>query len=96
MDQFQESEAQEGPRSEYTQYAIQTSVSILILKTNYNRPCPAVVVKRSKASYLIDVLGMLKVEGSNPGHPEMFIFVSECRDKSATSPSDGIDHEVDT
>ena len=58
--------------------------------------CPAVVVKQSKASYLIDVLGMLKVEGSNPGHPEMFIFVSECRDKSATSPSDGIDHEVDT
>ena len=27
----------------------------------------AVVVERSKASYLIDVLGMLKVEGSNPG-----------------------------
>ena len=39
-------------------------------------------VERSRASYLIDVLGMLKVEGSNPGHPETFIFVSECRDKN--------------
>ena len=28
------------------------------------------MVERSRASYLI--LGMLKVEGSNPGHPETF------------------------
>ena len=27
----------------------------------------AVVAERSRALYLIDVLGMLKVEGSNPG-----------------------------
>ena len=25
-----------------------------------------------RASYLIDTLSMLKVEGSNPGHPETF------------------------
>ena len=30
------------------------------------------VVERSRASYLIGILGMLKVEGSNPGHPETF------------------------
>ena len=29
--------------------------------------CQAVVVERSRASYLIGILGMLKVEGSNPG-----------------------------
>ena len=41
-----------------------------------------VVVERSRESYLIGVLGMLKVEGSNPGHPKKFIFVSECQDKN--------------
>ena len=32
----------------------------------------AVVVERSRASYLIDVLGMPKVEGSNPGLAVLF------------------------
>ena len=35
----------------------------------------AVVVERSRVSYLINILGMLKVEGSNPGHSKTFIFV---------------------
>ena len=30
------------------------------------------VVERSRASYLIDILGMLKVEGSNPGFAVYF------------------------
>ena len=37
---------------------------------NWNKPVEhdwAMVVERSRASYLIDVLGMPKVEGSNPG-----------------------------
>ena len=50
-------------------------ISILILfhcwrsqkSPNCNR---AVVVEQSKASYFIDVLGMLKVKGSNPGRSE--------------------------
>ena len=33
----------------------------------------------ARASYLIDSLSMLKAEVSNLGHPETFIFVSECR-----------------
>ena len=43
------------------------------------------VVEQSKASYLIDVLGMLKVEGSNPGHSEIYRkkYFSKCRDKNA-------------
>ena len=32
----------------------------------------AVVAELVRASYLIDTLSMLKVEGSNPGHPETF------------------------
>ena len=41
----------------------------------------AVVAELVKTSYLIDTLSILKVEGSNPGHPETF-FVLECRDKN--------------
>ena len=47
-------------------------------KKNY----PAVVVERSRA--LLIRPSLLKVGGSNPGHPETFIyiFVSKCRDKN--------------
>ena len=47
---------------------------------NYNI-IRAVVAELVRVSYLIDTLSMLKVKGSNPGHPETF-FVSECRDKN--------------
>ena len=42
------------------------------------------VVERSKALvYLMPSVLELKVEGSNPGHPEkLFIYFSECRDKN--------------
>ena len=40
------------------------------MKTHKGR---AVVVVQSKASYLIGVLGMLKVQGSNPGFAIYFI-----------------------
>ena len=41
------------------------------------------VAERTNALvYLITSSLVLKVGGSNPGHPETFIFVSECRDKN--------------
>ena len=46
----------------------------------------AVVVERSNMLVYLMISSLeLKVEGSNPGHPETFIFVSECRGKRATS-----------
>ena len=55
------------------------------------------VVERSRASYLIDILGMLKVEGSNPGFAVYFDKLQSFKKNGghATSPSDRIAHEVD-
>ena len=42
----------------------------------------AVVVERSRASYLIGILGMLKVEGSNPGFADFLYEIAQSLDKN--------------